>query len=84
MVSTANGKAEEPAGTQEGVVFIYKVNLSFKVFAIFTEKMSTMWITKGGEGSEKRSSEWRVARCFVTIFRDAGYVRAPWSWCWHL
>ena len=43
----ANGKAEEPAGTQEGVVFIYKVNLSFKVFAIFTEKRSTMWTTKG-------------------------------------
>ena len=43
----ANGKAEEPAGTQEGVVFIYKVNLSFKMFAIFTEKRSTMWTTKG-------------------------------------
>ena len=47
MVSIANGKAEEPAGTQEGAVFIYKLNLSFKVFAIFTEKRSTMWITKG-------------------------------------
>ena len=47
MVSIANGKAEEPAGTHEGVVFIYKANLSFKVFAIFTEKRSTMWITKG-------------------------------------
>ena len=47
MVSIANGKAEEPAGTQEGVVFIYKVNLCFKVFVIFTEKRSTMWITKG-------------------------------------
>ena len=40
MVSIANGKAEEPAGTQEGVVFIYKVNPSFRVFAIFTEKRS--------------------------------------------
>ena len=47
MVSIANGKAEEPAGTQEGIVFIYKVNLSFKVFAIFAEKRSTMWITEG-------------------------------------
>ena len=47
MVSIANGKAEEPTGTQEGVVSIYKVNLSFKVFAIFTKKKSTVWITKG-------------------------------------
>ena len=46
-MSIANLKAEEPAGTQEGVVFIYKVNLSFKVFAIFTEKMSTMRTSKG-------------------------------------
>ena len=46
-MSIANGKAEESAGTQEGVVFIYKVNLSFKVCAIFTEKRSTMWTTKG-------------------------------------
>ena len=46
-MSIANGKAEEPAETQEGVVFIYKVNLSVKVFAIFTEKRSTMWTTKG-------------------------------------
>ena len=56
MVSTANGKAEEPAGTQEGVVFIYKVNLSFKVFAIFTEKMLTMWITKGGVKVPRRGA----------------------------
>ena len=61
MVSIANGKAEEPAGTQEGVVFIYKVNLSFKVFAIFTEKWSTMWITKGVKvlrrGAENAASQ---------------------------
>ena len=47
MVLIGDGKAEKPAGTQEGVVFIYKVNLSFKVFSIFTEKRLTMWITKG-------------------------------------
>ena len=46
-MSIANGKAEELAGTQESVVFVYKVNLSFKVFAIFTETKSTMWTTKG-------------------------------------
>ena len=46
-MSIANGRTEEPAETQEGVVFIYKVNLSFKVFAIFTEKISTMRTTKG-------------------------------------
>ena len=45
-MSIANGKAEEPAGTQEGVVFIYKVSISFKLLAISTEKMSTMWTTK--------------------------------------
>ena len=47
IVFIANGKAEEPAGTQESVVFIYKVNLNFKVFAIFTEKRLIMLITKG-------------------------------------
>ena len=47
MVSIANGKAEEPAGTQEGVVLVYKVNPSFRVFAIFTEKRSICGPPKG-------------------------------------
>ena len=54
-------RAEEMAGAQEGVLIIYKVNFSFKVFAIFAEKMSIMWTAKAGKvlrrGAEKGESQ---------------------------
>ena len=49
MVSRANVRAEDTAGAQEGVLIFYKVNSSFKVFAIFAEKRSIKWTAKGGK-----------------------------------
>ena len=46
-MSRANGRAEEPAGTQKGALFIYKINLSFKVFAIFADKSQLCGLSKG-------------------------------------
>ena len=46
-------KRREPMGElkswqeQESALHIYKENLRFNVFAKFTDKRSTMWITKG-------------------------------------
>ena len=61
MVSRANVKAEDTAGAQEGVLIIYKVNSSFKVFAIIAEKRSIMWTAKGGKvlrrGAENGESQ---------------------------
>ena len=57
----ANVRAEDMAGAQEYVLIIYKVNFSFKVFAIFAEKRSIMWTAKGGKvlrrGAEKGKSQ---------------------------
>ena len=60
-MSRANVRAEDLAGAQEGVLIIYKVNLSSKVFEIFAEKRSIMWTAKGGKiwrrGAEKGESQ---------------------------
>ena len=49
------------AGAQEGALIIYKVNFSFKVFAIFAEKRSIICTAKGGKvlrrGAEKDESQ---------------------------
>ena len=47
ILSKANGRAEEPAGTQEGASLIYKINLSFKVFAVFADKSQLCGLSKG-------------------------------------
>ena len=61
MVSRANVKAEDSAGAREGVLIVYKVNFSFKVFAIFAGKRSIMWTPKGGKvlrrGAENGESQ---------------------------
>ena len=46
-MSRANWRAEEPAGTQEGASLIYKINLSFKGFAIFADKIQLCGLSKG-------------------------------------
>ena len=45
--SRTHERAEELAGTQEGAVLIYKVNLIFNLFDNFIGKISFKWITKG-------------------------------------
>ena len=45
--SRAHERAEELAGTQEGAVLIYEVNLGFNLFGNFISKRSLKWITKG-------------------------------------
>ena len=57
-MSRANGRAEEPAGTQEGASLTYKINLSFKVFAIFAVKSQLCGISKR---QEFREEEQRMA-----------------------
>ena len=57
-MSRANGRAEEPAGTQEGVSLIYKINLSFKVFAIIADKSKLCGLSKG---QKFREEEQRMA-----------------------
>ena len=55
------------AGAQKGVLIIYKVTFSFKVFAIFAEKSSIMWTAKGGKilrrGAEKASRKVLREKC---------------------
>ena len=47
-MSRANVRAEDMAGAQEGVLIIYKVNFSFKVFAIYAEKGQLCGLLKEG------------------------------------
>ena len=49
MVLRANVIAEDTAVAQEGVLIIYKVNFSFKVFAFSAEKRPIMRTAKGGK-----------------------------------
>ena len=57
-MSRANGRAEEPAGTQGGASLIYRINLSFKVFAIFADKSQLCGLSKG---QNFREEEQRMA-----------------------
>ena len=57
-MSKASGRAEEPARTQEGASLIYKINLSFKVFAIFADKSQLCGLSKG---QKFREEEQRMA-----------------------
>ena len=49
MVLRANVISEDTAVAQEGVLIIYKVDFSFKVFAFSAEKRQTMRTAKGGK-----------------------------------
>ena len=57
-MSRANGRAEEPAGREESGSLIYKINPSFKVFAIFADKSQLCGLSKG---QKFREEEQRMA-----------------------
>ena len=72
-MSRANGRAEEPAGTQEGASLIYKINLGFKVFAIFADKSQLYGLSKGQKFREEEqrmaSREMLLENCRYLMIR---------------
>ena len=73
-MSRANGRAEEPAGTQKGASLIYKINLSFKVFVIFADKSQLCLLSKG---QEFRGEEQRMAS-HEMLHENCGYPMIRW------